>query len=93
MWKGLLIMAIKIGHASIDERGKINGGTAGDSTGGEVCVRGWYNANWNVVLRPKTEAVAEKSAKACKAACANNKVGYDQYQRNTLHADHQFHLC
>ena len=80
-------MAVKIGHASIDERGKINGGTAGDSTGAEVCTRGWYNANWNVVLRPKTEALAEKSAKACEAACANNKVGYDQYQRNTLHAE------
>lgn len=79
-------MAVKIGHASIDERGKINGGAAGDSTGGEVCTRGWYNANWNVVLRPKSSALAEKSANACEAACANNKVGYDQYQRNTLYA-------
>ena len=78
-------MAVKIGHASIDERGKINGGTAGDSTGGEVCTRGWYNGNWNVVLRPKNATIAEKSAKACEAACANNKVGYDQYQRNTLY--------
>lgn len=78
-------MAVKIGHASIDERGKINGGTAGDSTGGEVCTRGWYNGNWNVLLRPKNATIAEKSAKACESACANNKVGYDQYQRNTLY--------
>lgn len=78
-------MAVKIGHASIDERGRINGGAAGDSTGGEVCTRSWYNAGWNVVLRPKSSTLAEKSAKACEAACANNKIGYDQYQRNTLY--------
>ncbi len=78
-------MAVKIGHASIDERGKINGGAAGDSTGGEVFTRGWYNGNWNVVLRPKKATIAEKSAKACEAACTNNKIGYDQYQRNTLY--------
>jgi hypothetical protein len=28
--------------------------------------------------------VAEKMAKACEAGCANDKIGYDQYQRNTL---------
>ena len=78
-------MAVKIGHASIDERGKINGGAAGDSTGGEVFIREWYNGKWNVVLRPKKAIIAEKSAKACEAACSNNKIGYDQYQRNTLY--------
>ena len=36
-------MAVKIGHASIDERGKISGGKAGDQTGKEVCIRDWYN--------------------------------------------------
>ena len=76
---------VKIGHASIDERGKITGGNAGDQTGKELCTRNWYNKNWNFVLRPKTEELAEKSAAACEAACANNKIGYDQYQRNTLH--------
>lgn len=29
-------MAVIIGHASIDERGKANSGQAGDQTGGEV---------------------------------------------------------
>jgi hypothetical protein len=37
-----------------------------------------------VLLRPKDSAVAEKMAKACEAGCANDKIGYDQYQRNTL---------
>lgn len=78
-------MAIKIGHASIDENGKAHGGTAGDSTGKEVCTRNWYNGGWHTVLRPKSATVAEKSAKACEAGCANKKIGYDQYQRNNLH--------
>ena len=78
-------MAVKIGHASIDERGKASGGAAGDQTGGEVYTRAWYNANWDVVLRPKNTDLAEKSARACEAACANNKIGYDQYSRNTLY--------
>ena len=78
-------MAIKIGHASLDEKRGIHGGAAGDQTGGEVYTRTWYNANWNVVLRPKSAELAEKSAKACEAACANNKIGYDQYSRNTLY--------
>ena len=77
-------MAILIGHSSIDENGKIAGGNAGDQTNKEVCTRGWYTKGWNVLLRPKSSALAEKSAKACEAGCANSKIGYDQNQRNTL---------
>lgn len=77
-------MSILIGHASIDERGKANGGQAGDQTGKEVCTRSWYAGGWNVVLRPKSAAVAEKMAAACETLCKGNLVGYDQYQRNTL---------
>lgn len=74
-----------IGHASIDERGKATGGNAGDSTKKEVCTRSWYNAGWQTVLRPKSRELAEKSAQACEAACANDKIGYDQGGRNTLY--------
>ena len=77
-------MAIKIGHASVDERGKAYGGTAGDSTGKEVCIRTWYSSPWDTVLRCKDTAKAEKMAKAMEAACNNKNIGYDQYQRNTL---------
>ena len=77
-------MAVKIGHSSIDENGKIHGGRAGDQTAKEVCVRNWYANGWTVLLRPKNPAIAEKMAKACEAGCANSKIGYDQYQRNTL---------
>ena len=77
-------MAVKIGHASKDESGKISRGTAGDQTGKEVCTRNWYAGGWTVLLRPKSSTVAEKMAKACEAGCSNKKIGYDQYQRNTL---------
>lgn len=78
-------MSVKIGHASIDERGKASGGKAGDQTGKEVCTRTWYKKGWQYCLRPKSAAVAERSAAACEAACANDNIGYDQSQRNTLH--------
>ena len=56
-------MAVKIGHASIDENGKAHGGQAGDQTGKEVCIRNWYlnSKGWDV-LRAKDAAVAEKIA-------------------------------
>ena len=78
-------MSIQIGHASIDERGKIGGGAAGDQTGKEVCIRNWYNRPWNKILRAKNAAVAARIAKAMRQACANNNIGYDQYQRTTLY--------
>ena len=35
-------MAVLIGHASINEKGKVTGGKKGDQTGKEVCIRTWY---------------------------------------------------
>lgn len=78
-------MAIKIGHSSIDENGKARGGAAGDQTKKEVCTRTYFKASWDAVLRPKTAALAEKSAKFVEDACNNDNIGYDQGQRNTLH--------
>lgn len=78
-------MAVRIGHASIDENGKANSGAAGDQNGKEVLTREWYNKPWNVMLRPKSATVAELSARACEAACENPNIGYDQYGRNTLY--------
>lgn len=78
-------MAVKIGHAPKDEKGKFTGGGAGDQTGKEVCTRNWYNKPWTVVFRPKDASVAEQIAKAMEQACANDKIGYDQGQRTTLY--------
>ena len=78
-------MGVIIGHASSDENGNATGGTGGDQTGREVTVRSWYDKGWNVLLRPKGASLAEKSAAACAAACANPNIGYDQGGRNTLY--------
>lgn len=79
------VTVVKIGHASIDENGKITGGVAGDQTGKEICTRDWYNKPWISVIRPNDSTVAEKIAKAMEQACANDKIGYDQKQRTTLY--------
>lgn len=73
----------KIAHASGDERKKLHGGKAGDQTGQEVTIREWYNRPWNVVLHWLDPIMAEKCAANMERGCKNNKIGYDQYQRNT----------
>ena len=77
-------MAVLIGHASCTETGKAKGGLAGDQTGKEVCIRNWYNKEWDAVLRPTVQAIAENSARICEQICACELVGYDQNGRNTL---------
>lgn len=77
-------MAVKIGHASLDENKSGRNGVAGDQTGREVYTTSWYNGNWTTLVRPKTKSLAEAIAKACEAGCANNNIGYDMNQRNTL---------
>lgn len=77
-------MSVRIAHASIDERGKISGGQAGDQTGKEVCIRDWYNKPWGCVIRFTDEAMANRLADCMEMAAANIYIGYDQNQRNTL---------
>ncbi len=80
-------MSVKIGHASIDENGNGRGGKAGDQTRKEVCVREWYDKNWNKVIRPNNEKIAKKIADAMEAACANDNIGYNMNNRNTLYIE------
>lgn len=75
---------MRIGHASIDEKNKIKNGAAGDQTGKEVCIRTYYDKNWDFVLRPQREDLASKSANACESMCNNSHIGYDQNERNDL---------
>ena len=77
-------MSIKIGHASIDEKGKAKNGQSGDQTGKEVFTRNWYDGDWAFLARAKDPEVAREIAKAAAAGCANDHIGYDQNQRNTL---------
>ena len=41
----------QIVHASINENGTTTGGKTGDQTGKEICIRSYYNKNWDCVLR------------------------------------------
>ena len=79
-------MAVKVGSARIDENGKAHSGQAGDQTGKEVSTQNWYlhSKGWRV-FRAKNPSVAEKIAQCMERACKNSKIGYDQYQRNTLY--------
>lgn len=74
---------VKISNSGSDEHGNYKGGAAGDNTGKEWYIRDWYNRPWNCVLRhPDTEVRACLADLATKAA-NNNRIGYDQYQRQT----------
>lgn len=76
-------MAVKIGHASIDENGKVSGGKAGDQTGKEICIRSWYSKPWNVYLECTDKEVAHKAASIMECICFDDNYGYDQGQRVT----------
>lgn len=77
----------RIGHASIDENKHAKGGTAGDQTGKEVCIRDWYKKPWHTVIRANDTNVADRMATCCEFLCRSNIVGYDQNQRNTLRSE------
>lgn len=76
-------MAVRIGHASIDENGRVSGGKVGDQTKKEICIRNWYKKPWNVMLICKDKKIADKAADYMEAICKNKNYGYDQSQRTT----------
>lgn len=83
-------MAVIIGSARIDERGKLLGGQAGDQkqksstndTVGEVSMQNFYvhSKGW-YIMRPKDANIAKKIALNMKTACNNKNIGYDQGNR------------
>ena len=68
-------MAVYVGSARGDEKGKASGGVAGDQAT-EVATQKWYKheKGWRV-FRAKDPAKAKKIAKAMLMACDNKKVG------------------
>lgn len=74
-----------ITHASINELNKIKGGQLGDQTGKEVCTRSWYSKPWSCVIRAKDGNIAIKAKNIAAKLAENNKVGYDQANRNSLY--------
>ena len=80
---------VMLGYAAKDERGSYSGGQPGDQSGKEVYINGWYSQGWNVVLRPKSDKLAEAIAQQCEAGCKNDNIGYSQSARNTIYIEVQ----
>lgn len=78
-------MSLIVGSARIDENGNLKGGKAGDQTGKEVSTQAYYmhSKGW-YALRAKSVAHANALAAAMREACANDKIGYDQNERNSV---------
>ena len=74
---------VKISNSGSDEHGNYKGGAAGDNTGKEWYIRDWYNRPWNCVLRHPDPEVRACLADLATKAANNNRIGYDQYQRET----------
>lgn len=75
-------MSILIGNA----RGGDPTYTPGDQTENEVRTQAWYlhSGGWNFVARFRNRAKAAKAVRFCRAACANQHIGYGRGDRNTL---------
>ena len=72
-----------ISNSGSDENGGTHGGAAGDQNGKEWQLKPWYNRPWTVVLRYPDINVGTLIAQLSIDAALNNKIGYDQYQRDT----------
>lgn len=72
-----------IANSGHDENNKYHGGKAGDQSGHEFELKGWYSRPWTVVLRWPDPAVGLMIAQLGIAAALNDKIGYDQYQRKS----------
>lgn len=77
-------MIFLISNCGSDENKKYRGGRAGDQTGDEWRVISWYNRPWSCVLRWPGKRVAQDIAYCARAAAENDKIGYDQDQRDTF---------
>ena len=81
-------MSILCGWASQSEKGTING-NKGDQTGKEVKLGNYYDFGQNEIIRFKNPSRRKKAAKAMKALCRNERIGYGQYDRSTLYKECQ----
>lgn len=85
---------IRVAQAGSDENYKYKNGQAGDQRKtkpdangcflGELNVEPWYNKPWDVLIRPKSEIVANAIAGNIHTICLNKNVGYDQNNDESL---------
>ena len=76
-----------ISNSGSDENKQYHGGAAGDQTGKEWGLRSWYPRPWTCVIRWPDITVGTLLAQLAIDAALNDKIGYDQYQRNTLYKE------
>lgn len=80
---------VYVGSARSDENNAAHGGKAGDQKGGkEVSTQAWYkhSKGWRV-FRAKDPKKALIIGQQMRAACENENIGYDQYERYDLFAE------
>ena len=73
-----------ISNSGSDENGNLKGGKAGDQNGKEWRLRSWYNRPWTCVLRWPDINVGTLLAQLAIQAALNDKIGYDQGQRDSF---------
>jgi len=73
-----------ISNSGSDENGGTHGGRAGDQNGKEWQLRSWYKRPWTCILRWPDMDAATLIAQLAIDAALNDKIGYDQYQRDTF---------
>lgn len=73
-----------ISNSGSDENGGIKGGKAGDQSGKEWWLKKWYSRPWTCVLRFPDIIVGTLIAQLGIDAALNDKIGYDQGQRDTF---------
>lgn len=78
-------MPLLCGWASQSEKGTTNG-EKGDQTSREVKTGEYYFFGQNEVIRFRNMSKRKRAAKAMKAMCKNNNIGYGQNDRSTLYA-------
>ncbi|MBQ9611561.1 MAG: peptidoglycan-binding protein [Lachnospiraceae bacterium] len=81
---GKVVSIHYISNSGHDENNGYTGGKAGDQTGGEWELRSWYNRPWNCILRHPDPVVRQYHADMASAAAKNDKIGYNQGQRDTF---------
>ena len=72
------------GWASQSEKRTANG-KKGDQTGREVRTGNYYNFGQSEIIRFKNSRRGKKAAKAMKAFCNNDNIGYGQTDRTSLY--------
>lgn len=70
-----------IANSGGNEWGGLYGGTPGDQTGREWCVRAWYSCPWSVVLRFPDQNASREAAYLARRAAGNEHIGYNQLNR------------